>query len=233
MNKSDEIKELATALAKYHATAVNPAKNATNPHLKSKYADLSEVINASRGLLASVGLSIVQLESFANDCATVETILLHESGQFISSTLSIPCAKKDAQGIGSVMTYARRYGWSAMCGLAQEDDDGNAVSKTQQPVAPVEKEIYTFERADENIANWVNANADLNKLFTGISSKYQLYGDVKQYIAARVKIDTLSKKALSENTVIDSNAANAIYDDVTHQSAKDRLLPLVAALLGG
>jgi len=125
MNKSEQINELAAALAKAQSELSNPKKTSTNPFFKSKYADLSEVINVSKPILAEHGLSILQLMTFNDGCVGIETILLHISGQFISETFAAPADKIDAQSLGKCVTYFRRYGWAAICGLAQEDDDGN------------------------------------------------------------------------------------------------------------
>ena len=125
MNKSESIANLALALSKAQLELSNPKKTSTNPFFNSKYADLSEVINASKTVLAEHGLSVMQFLSYTN-MVHVETMMLHSTGEWISETLSLPIAKHDAQSIGSTCTYARRYSWAAICGLAQEDDDANA-----------------------------------------------------------------------------------------------------------
>jgi len=136
MIKSESIANLAAALCKAQSELSNPKKTSANPFFKSRYADLSEVINASKPILAEHGLSVIQLLTFT-DCVHVETILLHSTGEYISETLSMPVPKQDAQTIGAVATYSRRYSWAAICGLAQEDDDGNtATGKTASQVAP-------------------------------------------------------------------------------------------------
>ena len=137
MNKSESIANLALALAKAQGELSNPKKTSANPFFKSKYADLSEVINVSKSVLSEHGLSVVQLASYSDSMARVETIILHATGEFISETLSLPVVKHDAQSIGSVVTYARRYSWAAICGLAQEDDDGNAAVGRDKPLPAV------------------------------------------------------------------------------------------------
>lgn len=184
MNKSEQINELAAALVKFHGTATNPKKNSTNPHFKSRYADLAEVISVSRIPLAECGLSIMQFDSFENGLVSVETMLVHISGQWISSVLSLPCQKQDAQGVGSALTYARRYSWSAICGLAQDDDDGNAaVSGNQQRQQPtMQKTPYTLEMAQAKAAEWVERSIPLQNLLAGIRSKHTLSQDVELFI---------------------------------------------------
>jgi hypothetical protein len=126
MNKSEQINELATALAKAQGEIENASKNAANPHFKSKYADLAEVINTVRPVFSRHGLSVTQFPSFAEGLASVETVLMHSSGQWMSGLASAGVTKQDAQGVGSAITYLRRYSLAAVAGIAQEDDDANA-----------------------------------------------------------------------------------------------------------
>lgn len=125
MQKSESVKELATAMAKAQRQIQGAAKDKTNPHYKSAYADLASVWDACRDALTTNGLSVVQTcdPSEANTVG-VETTLLHSSGEWISSKLVLPVTKQDAQGFGSAITYARRYALAAMVGVAPEDDDG-------------------------------------------------------------------------------------------------------------
>jgi hypothetical protein len=123
------IDQLATALAKAQRAIKHAEKSQTNPHFGKKYATLADVIDACREPLADNDLSYVQKVSSAQGVVIVETVLMHKSGQSIAATLTMP-ARNDAQGIGSALTYARRYGLSAMVGVApDEDDDGNGAGK--------------------------------------------------------------------------------------------------------
>lgn len=127
MNKSESIKELAAALAKAQAEIENASKNSANGAYKgTKYADLAEVLNTVRPVMASHGISIVQMPSYDNGVVFVETVMMHNSGEWISNTASSPVTKHDAQGVGSCITYLRRYSMASFCGIAQEDDDANA-----------------------------------------------------------------------------------------------------------
>jgi hypothetical protein len=131
MNKSESIKELACALAKAQGEFAGAAKDSTNPHFKSKYADLESVVAAIKPHLKSHGLSFIQTSNADAGSAAIETTILHSSGEWIScGIVSVPVSKADAQGYGSAMTYARRYSLSAAFGIAPEDDDGNAASKS-------------------------------------------------------------------------------------------------------
>lgn len=134
MNRSESIAALAVALAKAQAAIKPAAKDAENPHFRSRYADLPSVWEACRKPLTDNGLSVVQMPVDAeNGRVGLTTILLHSSGEFISSTVSTALTKQDAQGIGSALTYLRRYALSAIVGVvADEDDDGNAASRPAQ-----------------------------------------------------------------------------------------------------
>lgn len=129
MHKSESISSLAKALAKAQNEVENATKGSVNPHFKSKYADLAEVLNTVRPVFSANGLSFLQSPSFSNGVVFVETTLLHESGEWISDICSTPIAKQDAQGIGSAITYLRRYSLAAFAGVAQEDDDVNLATK--------------------------------------------------------------------------------------------------------
>ena len=149
MNKSESIASLGKALAKAQGEVENASKASVNPHFKSKYADLAEVLNTVRPVFASCGLSFVQMPSFLDGVVSVETMLVHESGEWISETASSPITKQDAQGVGSAITYLRRYSLAAFAGIAQEDDDANAsVGKPQhkQVAAPLNEAVITPEQ---------------------------------------------------------------------------------------
>jgi len=127
---SDELGLLAGALAKAQAKFKPAAKETVNPHFKSKFADLAAVWEAIREPLSANGLSIVQLPTVDANKVTLTTLLLHASGQWIRSDLTMVAAQNTPQGIGSCITYARRYALSAVVGVVAElDDDGNGASK--------------------------------------------------------------------------------------------------------
>lgn len=133
LKTSPEIGELAAAFVKAQAAMGNAKKSCDNPFFKSKYADLTEVLEVVKGPLNDNGLAVIQLPGMSGQgWAEVTTMLTHSSGQYIAATFRIPLAKNDSQGAGSGITYARRYALAALCGIAQEDDDGNGASTPQQ-----------------------------------------------------------------------------------------------------
>ena len=131
MEKSESIKNLALALNKAQAEMGGAKKAENNPFFKSKYADLKEVVKAVKEPFANNGLSYTQFPIENNGRIGVETILMHESGEYICNAFTVNLSKQDAQGAGSAITYCRRYALQAIAGIPAEDDDGNAASQPQ------------------------------------------------------------------------------------------------------
>jgi len=128
------MKQIATALVKAQREFGPALKTSTNPHFKNRYADLSACVEAVIDALNNNGIALMQQTHDDSTGVTVETMFLHESGETLSSgKLHVPASKQDPQGYGSALTYARRYSLMAACGIAPEDDDGNAASKPQAP----------------------------------------------------------------------------------------------------
>ncbi len=125
--------KIAAALVKAQRTFGPALKTNTNPHFKSKYADLSACIEAVIDGLHGAGIALIQKQHPHEGGVCVETVFIHESGETLSAgLLTVPAAKQDPQGYGSALTYARRYSLMAACGIAPEDDDGNAASKPKR-----------------------------------------------------------------------------------------------------
>jgi hypothetical protein len=128
MRQSESIAKLAAALVKAQAEVENATKDSRNPHFKSGYASLASVIDTTKPVLSKYGLAVVQMPGFADGLATLDCRLVHESGEWIEGTAGAPLQKNDPQGVGSALTYLRRYSLAALTGITQEDDDGNAAS---------------------------------------------------------------------------------------------------------
>ena len=139
MKMSDTISALAGALSKAQGMIDDASKESKNDHFKSRYADLASVRAAIREPLAVNDLAIVQgpRRAEGGGGVEVETLILHKSGEWISETVFIPVSKWDAHGVGSGITYGRRYGLMALLCIASDDDDGNAAAAKGTP-APVE-----------------------------------------------------------------------------------------------
>lgn len=124
------MKEISAALVKAQKEFGPALKTSSNPHFRSKYADLSACVEAVIDGLNNNGIFLMQPTHLCEDGVIVETLFIHESGEQMSAgKLHVPASKHDAQGYGSTLTYARRYALMAACGIAPEDDDGNAASK--------------------------------------------------------------------------------------------------------
>ena len=134
MNRSESIKELATALSKAQGAIKHAEKDGLNPHFKSSYATLASVLDAAKVPLASNGLCVSQHVQ-GGDNLVLETIVMHSSGEWISSTMPIILSRNDMQALGSTITYAKRYAYAAIVGIASgDDDDGEAaVGRSNQP----------------------------------------------------------------------------------------------------
>lgn len=127
MKSSEQLANFGAAFAKAQATIEGAVKGKVNPHLKNKYADLSSCWDACRESFTSNGISVIQGNTPSPGGVLVVTRLLHASGEWIEDDgLFVPATKNDAQGFGSALTYARRYGLCAMAGISPEDDDGAA-----------------------------------------------------------------------------------------------------------
>ncbi|MBO3090848.1 ERF family protein [Schleiferilactobacillus harbinensis] len=138
MKRSESMKELATALSKYREQLKQPLKDANNPFYKSKYVPLESVVAAIDKALAGTGLTYSQEAVVGDGIVQVTTLIMHSSGEWLESAgLTLPAGKKDPQGYGSAITYARRYALSTIFGVAADpDDDANAASGNQVNQAP-------------------------------------------------------------------------------------------------
>jgi len=178
MKSSDQLKDLAPALAKAQGELYNPSKDKKGYNYK--YADLAQLLDIVRPILSKHGLSVTQFLSTFENSVIVETMLLHETGEWLSSELKLPyMADKGmnaAQSIGSVSTYGRRYSLAAIVGLAQEDDDGSsskAPQNNQQPQQQTKDKPPKQPSLNEYLkSHGVSKVGDFTKRF-GIASKDQ------------------------------------------------------------
>lgn len=161
--KSETINELAKALSQAQAQISGAIKDSSNPFFKSSYADLESCWAAIREPLTKNGLSVTQLVQVENSTPVLETMLMHTSGQFISSKSPIICVKQnDPQAFGAALTYMRRFNLCAIVGLTQVDDDGNTASGKQMPTQDkkpkVEKEPITIGPPAGSEAEFIKEN---------------------------------------------------------------------------
>ena len=158
------MKNIATALVKAQKSFGKALKTSTNPHFRSKYADLSACVAAVIDALNDNGIALMQQFHECDKGVIVETLFIHESGEQLSGgKLFVPAIKFDAQGIGSCATYARRYSLLAATGLAPEDDDGNEASRRT--------EIRTVDGLTDHLSA-INAAADEPQLIKAFKEGY-------------------------------------------------------------
>ena len=169
MKQSESIAELAAALSKAQGVMSGVIKDASNPIYNSKYATLAASWDAVRGALSANGLAIVQTCDNGDNSIIVETTLLHSSGQWVSGSISGGTVKADPQGIGSLITYFRRYGLQAICGLAPEDDDGNAATIIQPNIPPSASPVRRTAKPDEDVPDF-EPPATVKSLKTNLSN---------------------------------------------------------------
>lgn len=153
--QSETIGALAAALAKAQGEIQDAVTDSANPFFKSKYADLHSVISAIKDPLSKHGLAYVQSPDFEGNTVTLVTTLMHSSGEWVKSRITMTPQKPDPQGIGSVITYARRYALAAIVGIAQQDDDAEAATVHKKPEKPKKKlSAYPKESFEENFPVW-------------------------------------------------------------------------------
>lgn len=166
MEKSETITNIAKALVAFHKEVPAIKKMADNPFFRSKYADLSDILETVEPILCKAGLTFAQFPSGQNELIT---ILMHESGEFIQASYTMVPAKNDPQGLGSAITYQKRYALAAVLGLklAEEDDDGNAASgKSRQTPTPrtLKASAPQAPASDEDKTPYQKALAYLNNI---------------------------------------------------------------------
>ncbi len=154
--------KIAAALVKAQRGFAPALKTSSNPHFKSRYADLAACVEAVIDSLNSNGIALIQKQHPNDGGVSIETVFVHESGETLSAgILSVPASKQDPQGYGSALTYARRYSLMAACGIAPEDDDGNAASKKK---AGPEDDRTLIMKVRNSIAEHISHDRDLGAL---------------------------------------------------------------------
>ena len=211
-NQSENINELATALAKAQGEMQAAIKDCVNPFYKSKYADLGSVWDAARPVLSKNGLCVMQTTDMINDKIVMVTTLVHSSGQWMRSLLPLNPAKNDSQGVGAAITYLRRYSLSALVGVVCDDDDDGetAVGRGKNPPVPAsspmstpapttlnEAQVYSIEsmlqelddESKKGFYSWIN------KTFNVTALSLVPYPGFKQcYDAIALRLKFLGKK---------------------------------------
>jgi hypothetical protein len=161
------MKNIATALVKAQKAFGPALKTATNPHFRSRYADLSACVEAVIDALNDNGIAMIQKCYDCNTGIMVETVFIHESGEMLEcGILQVPASKQDPQGYGSALTYARRYSLMAACGIAPEDDDGNAAVRKPSVEAKATLDAKRLQGAIDKILAGQYTTEKLRDTFT-------------------------------------------------------------------
>lgn len=180
--------KVAAALVKAQKAFGPALKSSTNPHFRSRYADLSACVEAVIDALNDNGIALTQRVSPCDDGVIVETVFIHESGEVINcGQLHVPASKQDPQGYGSALTYARRYSLMAACGIAPEDDDGNASSRRPPAAATPLPDITDFLSAIEASANSDEMTAAYKAAYDACDGHQQLQAKVIAAKKARIE----------------------------------------------
>ena len=212
MNKSESIQNLSAALSKAQAEMPAIKFDSKNPFLKNDYASLGAIIAGARPVIAKHGLSVSQLTFGEDGVAGVETVLMHTSGEWISSSISMPVGeekgKSSAQVAGSIVTYLRRYSLASILGIySDEDGDGNKVEPERKPTRaalPKEKPVddpMTIERAmkvqnSEGVSYGDIPNDKLQRMVIGINKGLQNSADEEkraEYLEKKQAIGVILK----------------------------------------
>jgi len=167
MKTSDNIEKLAGALCQAQSAMTGAKKGANNPFFKSNYSNLAMVIEAINQPFSDNGLCFVQGAEMNENRVSVVTRIIHISGQWIESETQLPPTKNDAQGVGSAISYAKRYGLQALAGVPSVDDDGNQAVKQQKPAQ--KKSVISNEMANHYAKSMIyfaniDDNSGLNEL---------------------------------------------------------------------
>lgn len=193
------MKNIATALVSAQKAFGPALKGSTNPHFKSRYADLAACVEAVVDALNGAGIALTQKCYECTDGVIVETLFVHESGEIMEcGRLHVPASKQDPQGYGSALTYARRYSLMAACGIAPEDDDANAASKMKHsPTKPIQP-LVSIERMDalERSANLITDSINVGEVqealaelqaITDVEEKTALWGFLPANVRSKIK----------------------------------------------
>ena len=193
------MKNIASALVKAQRGFAPALKTSTNPHFRSKYVDLAGCVEAVVDSLNAAGIALIQRTSEDATGVTVETVFVHESGEMLEcGKLHVPASKQDPQGYGSALTYARRYSLMAACGIAPEDDDGNAASRVK--VSATKTELVQPNRMSilADVAAAINERMSANDLI-GAFEEFQGITDIEEKTALWAMLDSKTRSSIKKH----------------------------------
>jgi len=182
MKTSESIELISAAIVAMQSESEHANFDSKNPHFKSKYASLAEVIDTVKPVLAKHGLAIVQMPAFRENVGHVLcTRIIHKSGQWIEDEMRLNPIKDDPQGLGSSLTYSRRYSIPAICMIASEDDDDGNKASHGPNVTPIQAKSITMEQVKKDIAA-LNSEEAVRKYFPTASVKLNAMKGSNDYV---------------------------------------------------
>jgi len=206
MDKSESVKEIAMALNKLQKVLSPVKKDAVNPYFKSKYATLDTIWEMLRKPLTDNGLSVTQTLHKIEETTYLETTLLHTSGEWISGAMPLNPTKDDPQGLGSAISYARRYSLSALLGVvSDEDDDGEKATDKpapQQPKAATPKPPRDAPQPVQEKTNTNPQDADIPGMKTLTDMQKVVYKEFG--VQPKKALEIINPDALKWNDVSDT-----------------------------
>lgn len=220
MNQSPTIGALAAALAKAQGEIKGAVRDATNPFYKTRYSDLSSVKDACQEALTKHSIAVIQSPSAEGARVSITTLFCHESGEWVSGTITATAKDESAQSVGSVITYLRRYALAAMAGVAPEDDDGESA----QP-RPAQK--YTPKPSIEKAKDLIVATKNIAAAQAMLSDDAHALDERRRHLWVRLKDLGMPAGAAAE--WVKTNRASPPGADLTVQDFV-RLEELVAGI---
>jgi hypothetical protein len=174
MQRSENINELAAALAKAQGAMAAASKDGSNPHLRVKYVTLGAIWEAARQALSANALAVTQSPALDRGAVTIETLLMHASGQWCLSSLAIPCPRAEPQAVGAAITYARKYALAAMVGVAPEDEESALLARAGKPGMARDEQIAEVWRVSSSLEQEERVTrAAINRTY-GVGEPYLL-----------------------------------------------------------
>jgi len=182
MKTSENVELISAAMVAMQAESEHANFDSKNPHFKSKYASLAEVIDTVKPVLAKHGLAIVQMPAFRENVGHVLcTRIIHKSGQWIEDEMRLNPIKDDPQGLGSSLTYARRYSIPAICMVASEDDDDGNKASHGPNVTSIQAKSITMEQVRKDILALQSEDA-VRKYFPTAAAKLNAMKGSNDYV---------------------------------------------------
>ncbi len=200
IEKTDNITNLAAALLKAQKAMSSALKDATNPYYKSSYADLKAVIEAIKEPLNSNGIAFLQAVNGDHEFPSIETMLLHESGQYLCSRTPVFCSKpKDPQAFGSGITYSKRYALQAILGLPTKDDDAEAA---------MGRNDKTPQKTQKKPTQKVKQNEIVDSAWLQFEAKHQAILKQEAFIYFEFDFDMFKKAIIKQFKALPTNKAS-------------------------